>query len=710
MLKKASLSAAFFILLCHSLFATHIVGGEMRYESLGYNPQTMQGTYRIILKVYRDCYNGIPWFDDPASLGVFMGGQGALFAAYNVSPISNDTLPIVLNDPCLMQPNGICVNVARYEAIVTLPYLPEGYLFVYQRCCRNEIINNIPNPGETGATYYLFMSGEAQLAGNHSPSWSAYPPATICLGEPLSQDHSAYDQNGDSIVYSFCAPLMGGDVLNPLPQPPLGPPFTPIAFDTSYTAMNPMGGTPLVSIDPATGLITGTPDRLGNFVIGVCGKEYRNGVLFSEFTRDFQYIVSSCNQSRLRVELDNATPCDTSLTEINVQTSTVNGTGWWYYYQWSNGINGPNVISNLTPGVAYTVTVTGVTSLGGTCSSVITINGNDCVWPGDANYDGVANNEDILAIGLFYGDNGPVRDNATTDWTAQHAAYWNDYQASGANTKHVDCDGSGSVNIFDTLAVGKNYSLAHPTAFGGQQVDDAPLLSLDLNVSDFTPGISIKGDINLGTADLRAKDVYGISFSVICDHPEIFDLVYSSTGDYGGSVFGNGDHTVSIYKSFLQQGRFDFAVCNTTRKSFATLYGPVARFFFALGPNDPGVPVHFYFDNVRLIDAQGNSLPVNVQNDLITTSLFETNNPVRAVHILPNPAHNTARVYFDEPLGDHVQVDILDLSGRVVKSVTVDNSAGKNDVPLEITGLAKGMYLVQALDGKTVFGGKFVIE
>ncbi|MBP6827463.1 MAG: hypothetical protein KA165_12955 [Saprospiraceae bacterium] len=45
-----------------------------------------------------------------------------------------------------------------------------------------------------------------------------------------------------------------------------------------------------------------------------------------------------------------------------------------------------------------------------------------------------------------------------------------------------------------------------------------------------------------------------------------------------------------------------------------------------------------------------------------------------------------------------------------MKSVTVDNSAGKNDVPLEITGLAKGMYLVQARDGKAVFGGKFVVE
>lgn len=707
--KKTTLFAAVLLFFSHALFATHIVGGEMRYECLGFNSQTMQGQYFITLKVYRDCYNGVPWFDNPASIGVYSAVQGQLVTELQVSPLSNDTIPVTINQPCVLDPNGICVNVARYQTTVTLPYLPEGYIFVYQRCCRNEIINNIPSPAETGATYQLFMSGEAQLAANICPFWNAYPPVTVCLGKPLSHDHSAYDENGDSLVYSFCAPLKGGTVLAPQPVPPLGPPYEPIAFDTSYSATNPMGGNPIISIDPATGLITGTPDRLGNFVIGVCCREYRNGVLFSEFTRDFQYIVSSCNQSRLLLQLDNSVPCDTTLDQIELVLPT-NNPGWWYYCQWSNGVNGTNIISNLTPGEAYTVTVTGVASLGGTCTSVITINGNDCVWPGDANYDGVANNEDILAIGLFYGDNGPVRYNATTDWTAQHAAYWNDVQVSGANTKHVDCDGSGSINIFDTIAVVKNYSLLHPTAYGGELVADAPLLSLELDSPDFSPGAIVQGKINLGDAVMRAKDAYGIAFSILCDHPEVLDTAFLSVGNYGNSVFGDRSHIITIYKPFLQEGRFDFAVCNVTRKAFATLYGEVASFTFGLAADNPGATVHFSFDNVRLIDAKGNSLPVNIQNDFITTSLFEVNNPVKAIRILPNPAQNTVRIYFDQSPGDDVQIDILDMSGRIVRSVAADNSAGQHEIPLDITGLPKGMYIMQALDGHSVFGGRFVVE
>ena len=55
----------FLILLGIALYsekanATHIVGGELYYQCLG-NDQ-----YRITLNVYRDCYNGVPPFDDPA--------------------------------------------------------------------------------------------------------------------------------------------------------------------------------------------------------------------------------------------------------------------------------------------------------------------------------------------------------------------------------------------------------------------------------------------------------------------------------------------------------------------------------------------------------------------------------------------------------------------------------------------------------------------
>ncbi|HEY3385729.1 MAG TPA: PKD domain-containing protein, partial [Saprospiraceae bacterium] len=57
---------------------------------------------------------------------------------------------------------------------------------------------------------------------------------------------------------------------------------------------NPLGNSSPLFINPVTGLITGTPKLTGQFVVGVCVKEYRNGVLLSILRRDFQFNVLNC--------------------------------------------------------------------------------------------------------------------------------------------------------------------------------------------------------------------------------------------------------------------------------------------------------------------------------------------------------------------------------------------------------------------------------
>lgn len=698
---KSLAFSVLFLLYGSALFATHIVGGEMQYECLGFNSATQTGEYRITLKVYRDCYNGVPWFDYPAHIGIYTG-DGQFVKKVDVPPLSNDTLPIQLDNPCLLAPNGLCVNVARYEAMATLPYNASGYYFVYQRCCRNEILNNITDPEQTGATYFVFASGAAQLACNSSPRWADYPPVTICLGSPLSQSHAAIDAENDQITYSFCAPFAAADTIMPYPDPPGPPPYVPVVYDTNYVAAYPMGGNPLIDIDPITGLITGTPDRLGSFVLGVCGAEYRNGVLFSLFTRDFQYIVSSCTNSRIQTKL-NAATCDTSLSEIELQVS--NGVSP-YAYLWSSGETTKD-LPLVVPGLTYTVTITD----GEGCTSVISIAGNDCVWPGDANYDGEANNLDILALGLMYGDNGPVRPAASLNWTPQTALFWNAYQPGGINAKHADCDGSGSINRIDADAVIQNYAKTHPTAFfGGSQSANAPLLRLSFEPAVPLPGELVTAYIQLGTADQPAINAYGIAFTVLCDHPELIDPLVMPSGSFASTVFGRDEHIVQIFRPFAADGLFDFAVCNTTRKSFNTLYGPVAMLTFQMGDVAPGLTAQFSFTNVQLIDDLGNILPVAIENGEITTGVFTAADPAKTLSVVPNPSSGWVNLLFDQTLSTDVQVELYDCSGRLCRSQILYDASGKQIVPLDLTGFLTGIYWVRVQDAATVYLGKVMLK
>ena len=295
--------------------AAHIIGGEITYLCLGNNQ------YEFTMKIYRDCASSGAQFD--SAPGAFTEGTVTVYRDGTVVPyIPTVTLdaPTITNippdvsNPCLIIPDDVCVEEGLYIFILTLPTDPNSYHIVYQRCCRNNSINNIIFPEDTGATYTIELTPEAQQNStgcvNNSPTFNNFPPIIICVNEPINFDHSASDSDGDQLVYKFCSPKEGGgtggtdpgstpmDAALPngvAPNPDTPPPFDNVTFvSPTYGPLNPMGGDPQVAIDPATGMISGIPNTLGQFVVGVCVEEYRNGVLLSTVKRDFQFNVESC--------------------------------------------------------------------------------------------------------------------------------------------------------------------------------------------------------------------------------------------------------------------------------------------------------------------------------------------------------------------------------------------------------------------------------
>lgn len=294
----------FGFILTNNLFAKHIIGGVMSYECLGNN------MYKITLKVYRDCAGGGAGFDMPAQIGIYRCGTtincaslGQFNAIQKPKPNPFEISPI--NPPfyqCLKVPPIVCVEEAIYEFTVTLTKSTESYFVVYQRCCRNNSISNIVDPSNTGATFMVEITPEAQASCNSSPVFNFFPPTLICANELLEFDHSATDKDGDQLVYSLCSPLIGGGsggggngCGSVTPNPACPPPFDNVTFILpTYSFDKPLGQSSPISIDPFTGKLTVKPGLIGQFVVGVCVSEYRNGVLLSTVRRDFQFNVANC--------------------------------------------------------------------------------------------------------------------------------------------------------------------------------------------------------------------------------------------------------------------------------------------------------------------------------------------------------------------------------------------------------------------------------
>ena len=267
--------------------STHIVGGEMYYEHLG------NGKYKITLIVYRDCFLGQVGFDAPANLTIYSNGN-TFEQVIPIYTIKTSKLPSDIYDSCFSVPSGVCVERGYYETTVNLSQRSKNYTISWQRCCRNNSIKNIPNPGAWGSTITTTIIPRDSVSNNSSPVFVNRPPLAICLGSKFKFDNSATDKDGDSLVYELCEALHGADTVNPRPGQATPPPYRLVQWRSGYSATNPIDGNPAFNIDIKTGLLTGIPIKLGQYVFAVCVSEYRNGKFIGLTRREYQVNIKAC--------------------------------------------------------------------------------------------------------------------------------------------------------------------------------------------------------------------------------------------------------------------------------------------------------------------------------------------------------------------------------------------------------------------------------
>lgn len=302
-----------FGLVSHTtLKASHIIGGEINYEFVGFkNGRVGSDTllYRIKLTLLRDC-NGGATFDRTVPITIYLGNnQRPLRNVYFNNPKISKTLPDQSN-PCLIIPPGYCEEEAVYVDTITLIKSSEAYTITYQLCCRNAAISNIPNSGGAlGNTFTVAITSQAQNYLSSSPQFAVAPKSELCINTTSSLQLQVNDKDGDRLSYQLCAPLLGGGPLggsqsdgsfanSPMgikPDPATPAPYEELPFSPNFSFNRPLGNVGGLSLDSLTGLMRVYPRALGNYTIGVCVNEYRNGELIGMIRRDIQIKVSNCN-------------------------------------------------------------------------------------------------------------------------------------------------------------------------------------------------------------------------------------------------------------------------------------------------------------------------------------------------------------------------------------------------------------------------------
>lgn len=275
--------------------ASHLVGGDISVKWISGN------NFEITVNVYRDCKNANTgaYLDRPIVVGIYDLVSNNIYRAIQIPLI--DSAILVMGDGCNhISQDQICVQHGIYRTTATIDSNSNGYYISWLRCCRNGIIDNIADPGETGMVLYTEIPDPSLL--NSTPTFGSYPNAYMCVAQENTKNFSATDPDNDSLVYSLVTALhgYGYTIFISAPSPPSPALYPDITWENPYSASDMIGGIPIISINSLTGILTANPSANDNgkvFVFVVRVEEYNRSTKqkLGEIRRDMQYVMLPCN-------------------------------------------------------------------------------------------------------------------------------------------------------------------------------------------------------------------------------------------------------------------------------------------------------------------------------------------------------------------------------------------------------------------------------
>ncbi|MDD2983238.1 MAG: gliding motility-associated C-terminal domain-containing protein [Crocinitomicaceae bacterium] len=282
--------------------ATHVMGGEITWKCQG-------GSYVFELVFYRDC-NGadvnlvnetIEVWNHPSITEI----QVLFSSRTDISPFCT---PVIGSPPALACGVGASGGngIGAFEKIVyrsnpiTLSGTPPaaGWIFTAKNFSRSNAITNLVDPSTYGITlsaYMFAIPGGGTGCVDSSPTFLQEPNLVSCAGSPYTYNMHVVDPDLDSVHISFGHPINNfSGVFNPPTNPILLP------YEPGFSATSPTpdatfnAGNVAATIDPQSGELKFNSNTVGNFVVKMLVKSFRNGQLIAQVEREMQIVNMNC--------------------------------------------------------------------------------------------------------------------------------------------------------------------------------------------------------------------------------------------------------------------------------------------------------------------------------------------------------------------------------------------------------------------------------
>jgi SprB repeat/Secretion system C-terminal sorting domain len=402
----------------------------------------------------------------------------------------------------------------------------------------------------------------------------------------------------------------------------------------------------------------------------------------------------------LNVIVSNITPATCQTVNGSATANATGGTQPYTYY-WDNGE--PSQTATNLGSDTHTSYVTDAVGCSSTVSFFIPETG--CVYPGDADNDGVANNLDLLPIALHNTATGTGRPSGSTQWTGQYCNDWSqNIQNTTTNLKYTDCDGDGTIAAADTLVILQNYGQTHQRQpFIATPHNNSPSITCNFPTNNVLPTVfpyTLQAGIMIGDAASPATDIMGLAFTINYDPMAATsaNMLLTNLSWLGAdSELYHLTHDDGQGHLDIAVSRFDGAVRNG--------YGQVATVNFIIednvigrGMNSTNYPFVVNVTGIKAINNQnmpktviGTQTQTVLDNMITNTTQTSLNN---AIIIAPNPVTNGV-LTIKSPINCQT-VTISNVLGQVLLTQPIEPSIieAESNFELKLPILANGIYLL----------------
>lgn len=281
-----------------------LCGVEMYYRA------SQVGEVEIFLTKYFGCNAVIT--DSTEKVTVQEALANMITAQPLLKMISNSDEKKLLNISCPGFKDG-CVKKVTYSGKVSVMNpMMGGYDVTLGYCCWDINPNMVNIQGlmqakNQGLSMTLHIPEMSPIDTNTSPIFQNPPVIITCKDQLISFSSAAKDNDRDSLVYAFSNIddyLSANGNPNPdapkvYPAQPVNktfaggrPPFKKVQYQNDFSYEKPMKGNQ-ISIDSKTGEVNLKADTIGDYLIGISVKEFRNKKLLGTYQKVIKINVVS---------------------------------------------------------------------------------------------------------------------------------------------------------------------------------------------------------------------------------------------------------------------------------------------------------------------------------------------------------------------------------------------------------------------------------